>query len=140
MSATHHMTPERIAHWQAAVKAGRLRVLELERRDTYPANPDPDTVAIAEQYKMKWRAARIMKALSFFTLITRQEMADITGIHHAVLHTEVLHAAERARMRVDVLRGRDRELVGWRLTFSRDAQELRAVMTTAWGLEEGRAA
>lgn len=129
------MTPEQraanINSCREMLKAGRIRVLDMERRDTYPANPDPDTVAIAEHYKIKWRGARILKALSFFTLVTRNEMADITGIHHAVLHNEVLHAAERARVRVDVLRCRDNRVVGWRLAFAHHAKELRDVVASA---------
>lgn len=140
MSASwqHDATIERIASWRQAVAEGRRRLAEIERRATYPANADPDTVALADHYRLTYPRARILKALSYFTDVTPADLAAVTGIHRALLTVEVVHAASRAKTQVEIIRGNDRSVIFYRLLLAADRDEIRAVIQTSW--EFGRAA
>lgn len=138
MSATHQLTPERIAHWQAAVIDGRRRVADIERRATYPENPDPDTVALAEHYRLRWHQARILKALSYFVSVTPEELCAASGLRRENLTIEVKNTAYRARVKVDTIWVRYGIVAAWRLAESADRDEIRAVIVGSWEFSECR--
>lgn len=127
-------TAEHIATWRKNLEDGRRRVHDLERRMTYPANADEDTVAIAEHYRVKWHSARILKALSHFVDVTPADLSAVTGIHPALLTMEVRRVAERptVRMTIETVRRKDRTVRFYRLVKPSDAEQIRAVIASAW--------
>lgn len=128
----HKVSPERIRVWQQAVIEGSRIVAINERRATYPANPDPDTVALAEHYRIKWNRARILKAMSYFVAVTAQELADITSTHPALIRSEVQNASRQARMPIQMSVAQRPRVTFYQLANSHDRDELRAVMQAAW--------
>lgn len=133
MESEHgQLSPERIAHWQAAVKNGRIKLADLQRRSTYPPNPDPDTVALAEHYRLLWHHARILKALSFFVDVTPSEMSAVSGVHPALLSLEVNRVAQRVGVKVETVRHKDRTVRFYRMIEIDDRDEVRAVIQSCW--------
>jgi hypothetical protein len=129
---------DRVKAWQQAVIAGRLRVADFERRATYPANPDPDTVAIAEHYRIRWHQARILKAMSYFMAVSPADLAAVTGIHPALLKSEVRRVADRTtvRMQIDAVHHKSGIVAFFRLGRASDRDEIRAVIQSAWQFSE----
>jgi hypothetical protein len=131
-------TAEHIEIWRQAVIDGRRRVHDIERRATYPANPDPDTVAIAEHYRIRWHQARILKAMSYFMAVTPADLAAVTGIHPALLKSEVRRVADRTtvRMQIDAVHHKSGIVAFFRLGRASDRDEIRAVIQSAWQFSE----
>jgi hypothetical protein len=129
-------TAEHVEVWQKAVIDGRRRVADLERRATYPADAEEDTLTLAEHYRIRWHQARILKALSYFVDVTPAELCFATGIHPALLTMEVRRVAERVRMRVETERRQDRTVAFYRLAHASDRDEIRAVINSAWHFSE----
>ena len=140
MTMTHSITQERLEHWQAAVIDGRRTVADIERRATYPAHPEPDTVALAEHYRLRWHQARILKVLSYFVSVTPDEIADLTGVHRALVNSEVSHLARRAQIRMESVKAASGRIGVWRLAHAADRDELRAVIQSAWEFEGEKSA
>jgi hypothetical protein len=126
------VSPEMIQNWQAALNAGRQRYYDLERRATYPAETDEDTLTLAEHYRLKYPHARILKALSFYIDVTPAELSAVTGIHKALLSMEVRRVADRLRMSVYTVRRRDNAVISYRLGNASDRDEIRAVVCSNW--------
>jgi hypothetical protein len=124
--------PERIQAWQAAVIDGRRRVADLERRASYPAKPDPDTVALCEHYRLLYKHGRILKALSYFVKVTPAEMCAISGVRPEMITLEVRRVADRLKMRIETIWFRHGHIESWHLTFAHDRDEVRAVIQSSW--------
>jgi DNA-binding MarR family transcriptional regulator len=126
----------RIMQIQEAIAAGRRRYYDMERRSTYPANPDEDTVALAEHYRINYPRARILKALSYHIDVTPDELSAVSGIHRVLLTMEVNKISERTGVRFESNRRRDNTVLFYRLASSRDREELRAVIQGNWHFSE----
>jgi len=129
-------TAEHIETWRNAVIDGRRRVADIERRSTYPADAEEDTLTLAEHYRIRWHQARILKALSYFVNVKPADLTAVTGIHPALLTMEVRRLAERVKMKVETERRQDRSVVFYRLANMSDRDEIRAVINSAWHFEE----
>lgn len=134
MTSTHDVTSERIEHWQAAVIDGRRKLADIERRATYPANPEPDTVALAEHYRLRWHQARIVKALSYFVRVTPVELCAVANLRPETVTFEVRRVAERTKFKIDTLWVRYGLVAAWQLASEADRDELRAVIVSSWEL------
>ena len=126
---------EQIAQWRAALTEGRRRYYDAERRATYPANPDPDTVAIAEHYRLKYPRARVLKALSYFIDAPAVDLCAVSGIHPALLAMECDSIEKRTGLSIHLIRGRCNKVTAYRLAYTADRDELRAVIQGAWETE-----
>lgn len=128
-------SPEHIAQWRAAVMRGQRRLADIERRTTYPPNPDPDTIALCEHYRIKYKQGRILKALSYFVDVTAEELSDITGVHRAIIKMEVHNTSRRTGMQIYVVSKQGRLPVVFRLMNAIDRDEVRSVMASSWQLD-----
>jgi hypothetical protein len=127
---------EQIEIWRNAVIDGRRRIADFERRATYPANPDPDTVAIAEHFRVRYSQARILKALSFSHAVAADELCDITGVHPALIKMEVHHTSRRCGFPIYIVSGPGKKPVLFRITSEADCARIRAIVLLSWGLTE----
>jgi DNA-binding MarR family transcriptional regulator len=127
---------QRIKEIQEAIAEGRRRYYDAERRSTYPANPDEDTVALAEHYRLTYARARILKALSYHVDVTPEELTAVSGIHRALLTIEIRKIAERTNLRFESERKRDNTVLFYRLASRGCRDELRAVIQGSWLFSE----
>lgn len=115
------------------VADGRLRYADQVRRQTYPDNADPDAVAIAEHYRMRYSFARIIKALSYGVPVTPDEMSYVSGIDREFLTRSVIDATERCGVSpVTVMRYN--RVVRWQLDDTYACAALRKVIRSGWQL------
>jgi len=131
-SWAHKVSPERVKAWQQAVIDGRRIVADAERRATYPANADPDTVALCEHFRLQYKQGRILKALSFSYAVSASELVDLTGVHPALIKMEVHHTSRRTGMQIFVVSDRGRLPVLFRLVNENDCKRVRDVVTASW--------
>lgn len=129
-------TPEQLASWRASVSNACKQLAVMQRRATYPANPDSETIAIAEHYGLKYRPARILKALSYFFDTTPEELSELTGVHPAIVKMEVQSLSARTGIRITFATKRSKVVSFYRLESARDRDEIRAVMASSWGFGE----
>lgn len=130
--AARESDPAKAEEWIAARADGVRRYFDTDRRATYPAQPEEDTLALAEHYRVKWHQARILKALSFFLDITPDELSAVSGVHKALLTMEVRRVAERVGVRAQTVRRADQTVVFYRLSDPADRDAIRAVISNAW--------
>jgi DNA-binding MarR family transcriptional regulator len=130
---------QRIMEIQEAIAAGRRRYYDAERRATYPANPDEDTVALAEHYRINYPRARILKALSYFVDVSTVDLCAVSGIHRAIMAMEVDNIERRTGLSISLIRARSNKVIAFRLTRAADRDELRAVIQGGWTFNENAA-
>lgn len=126
---------ERIEKWQRAVIEGRRRVVEIERRSTYPANPDPDTVAIAEHFQLKYPQARILKALSYSYAVPTDVLSELTGVHKAMIRMEVRNLARRTYLQIVVVAKSANVPALFKMLHESDCKRIRDVIAQSWALD-----
>lgn len=131
-SWAHKVSPERVAAWQAAVIDGRRKLADMERRATYPANPDQDTVALCEHFRLQYKQGRILKALSFSYAISADALCDLTGVHPALIKMEVHHTSRRVGMQIFVVSGPGRSPVLFKIINESDCKRIRDVIARSW--------
>ena len=105
------------------------------RRCTYPANPDPDTVALAETYRIRWHQARLLKVLSYFVTCSREELAIAACIDPKQVSEDLKRVAYRCSLKIDSVASVSGQRFGWRLALPEDRDRLKAVIATAWDLD-----
>lgn len=102
-----------------------------KRRATYPAKPDPDTVALAEYFRIKWHYARIARALAFGIACTRADLSHVSGVRSTYVGQIVAAVCARIRVQVEFISfGRNAKDV-WRLRQS-DVEALQAIIRASW--------
>lgn len=141
LAIAHDDRAARIATMQQAILDGRRRYRDLERRATYPANPDEDTHTLAEHYRVRWCHARLLKALSYFVSVTPVDLCAVSGIHPALLPMEIGKLAARVGFKIESVRKQEGAVAFYRLAAEADRDEIRAVIQSAWTFQtQGRKA
>jgi hypothetical protein len=136
LAVAHDDRAARIAAIQKAIDDGRRRYCNLERRATYPANPDEDTYTLAEHYRVRWHHARLLKALSYFMAVSPADLCAVSGIHPALLPMEVGKLAARVGFKIESVRKQEGAVAFYRLAAEADRDEIRAVIQSAWHFSE----
>ncbi len=134
-----HVTDDRAARIAAIQKMladGRRRYNDMERRATYPARPDPDTVALCEHYRLKYPRGRLLKALSYFIDVAAVDLCAVSGLHAAILAMEIRSLEKRTGFSIGLIRLRHNTVVAYRLMREADRDEIRAVIQGSWHFSE----
>lgn len=112
----------------------------LHRRATYPAKPDPDTLVLAEHYRLRWRHARLVKALSYGVKCSRADLSEISGIKPKYVGQTMTALSRRIRMRVEAFSFVGGKPTVWRMASPDDCARLRSIIAGCWFQQESRAA
>lgn len=75
-------------------KTGQLRRWQQMRETSYPDDACPDTIVVAERYKLNYHRARILHALSYGMSVPVLDMCALTKLPPEVICHEVHRMAE----------------------------------------------
>jgi hypothetical protein len=102
------------------------------RRASYPEHADPDTVAIAEYYRVRYIRARIIKALSFGVQVTPGELVQLSGIPKASLADHMYRITQKLGCSITAGRVGEGKVQWYLLKDARCCSEIRTVIRNSW--------
>lgn len=111
---------------------GQLTRWNYKRRATYPEEGEPETLALAETYRVTYRRARMLKALSFGTMVSVEEMAEASGVPETMIALEIKRLCEHQGMSLRTGLTRDRRLLWYLLEDRKLLEALRATIRKSW--------
>ncbi len=104
------------------------------RRGTYPDNPDSDTVALCEHFRIRYTWGRLLKALGYGVRTSAADLATVSGIPRAMLASELSNMADRVGVQLKMGRARDNRIVWAVLDDSFVEHQIRDVIHSSWHL------
>lgn len=115
-----------------AWREARRMTAAVQYRISFPQNAEPDTIAVAERFRLTYPRARLVKALAYGIKTTPEELSAISGVPRPLVVSEVQKAMEKCGFVLKYGRGRDHKVVWIMLADKCACDEVRKAITASW--------